>query len=74
MNTAKDHQLDALRRQLDFDSRRADRRSDRMEADLRDLRSAVRAESHSTQMLIFQMSVYVMLALLIGLSVIASRL
>jgi len=67
-------QLDDLKRRLDFDSRQADRRSDRMEGDLRDLKSAVRDESRAIQMLIFQFTIYVLVALLIGLSAIASRL
>lgn len=74
MDAMKDHQLGALQHRLDFDSRQADRRSDRTEADLRDLRAAVRAESHSTQMLILQLGIYIMLILLVGFSFIASRL
>jgi hypothetical protein len=74
MDAMKDRQLDELKRRLDYDSRQADRRSDRMETDLRDLRSAVRAESHSTQLLILQLGVTVVLVFLIGFAMIASRL
>ncbi len=74
MDAMKDRQLEELKRRLDFDSRQADRRSGRMEADIRDLRSSIRAESHSTQLLIFQLRVTVMLVFLIGFATIASRL
>jgi hypothetical protein len=69
-----DRRFDALKRQLDFDSRQSDRRSDRLEADLRDLKTVVVAEARSTQLLIFQLGVAIMLVLLIGFAMIASRL
>lgn len=67
-------QLEELRRRLDSDRRQAERRSDRIGSDLQDLKLAVKDESRAIQMLVFQFTIYVLVALLIGFGAIASRL